>query len=133
MKKTAVIVFLLVLSLAATNVFAKNRNVKVNNRAEKQVETPSWTVQTVTIGTDGVATITLKAKDDVKLLKTSTMTEVMIDGVAKKPEDITVGMKSISYVVEGCDSQISRIDLASADPNTKSKTKGKGKGKNKGK
>ena len=74
----------------------------------------------------GVTTVTLKGSDEVKQLKISQMTEVVIDGASKKPDDIKTGMKSISFIMEGNSLPLSRIVLESAGDSSKGKKGKKG-------
>ena len=117
-KAVMVMVVFLVLGLASTDALAWGRKNRANNQRlaqlEKQNEKSSWTVQGVAPAIGGMTTLTLKGKDEVKELKVSSMTEVVIDGAAKKPGDITEGMKSVSFTMAGNNMPLSRIVLESS-------------------
>ena len=116
MIKSIVILVVLILGLAATDASAwgrRNRTINRKSQPEKLAESSLWTVQAVTT-LAGVTTVTLKGSDEVKQLKISQMTEVMIDGTSKNPDDIKTGMKSKSFIMSGNNLPLSRIVLESA-------------------
>jgi len=128
-------VTLLVLSLAAPDAYSRNKKPNTTNKSPntgaKKSENATWKVQTVAPGTTGSITLTLSANAEVKEVKVSHMTEVVIDGATKKTEDITQGMTVLSFVIEGEDLPLSRIVLESST--SKGKTDGGTKKTSKGK
>jgi hypothetical protein len=128
MNKILIMMIVLVWALAPADASAwgrRNRAVNRNKQVEKLAENTVWTVQTVATMA-GVTTVTLKGSDEVKQLKISQMTEVVIDGASTKPDDIKTGMKSISFIMEGNSLPLSRIVLESNGENSKGKKGKKG-------
>ena len=122
-----VIIIVLTFGLSTTASFAKGNNhagkASKNHSTATHKDSPSWTVKS-----SDDTSVTLQSKEDVKQLKIAQMTDIIIDGVAKKPQDITTGMKVLSFIAGGDGTSVSRLVLVSAkDTSSDNKAKGKKK------
>lgn len=117
-------VLMITVSLVTANAFAKGgrRVVLVNEKTEtlKPNTHHLWTIKAA-----DEKSVTLVSKDQVKELKMSHFTDVVIDGQTKKPADITAGMKVLNFVQDGV--SVSRLVLQSGNDKASDSEKGRNK------